>query len=213
MGGMRTMSPKQAWRTAILVVAVLVGCVACSSSNTLGKDATNNSPTVSATASTSTSASPSTTTTTTNMTTAPWAIVNLERWSKDPAAQALGEFFAARNEAAASLDARFPPLVALTTEAWRRFVAKAFVKMRKEDLVLPHTQKWAIVAVSRTGATARLRACEWGPSGGFQHKATGKWAEPVEARWYAEDVRMVRRSGVWVVSKITDVTTSCAGAK
>ncbi len=137
--------------------------------------------------------------------------MNAGRFAKDPAAQGFAAYAVARGRADAVYSSSTPALTDTSTAKWRGFVADVNKRL-KSDGRKAGAFKWAVVAVSRTGDSARLRVCAWNPSTAQRSAKTGKTVEKLPSSWLPATATMISVSGRWKVSAIEGATFSCQDA-
>ncbi len=215
-GTMRRIRGRAAARRVVMaaiataVTALLAACGPGSTLDTAGSSSPVTSP---ASASPATTTPAGTTGSPAGTGSQPWANVNVGAFGKDPIVQAAAAWLRARTEAGITDNPRLPAFVALTSASFLKDQTAKFQNWKSKHLTVPRPGRWAMVGVTHTGSTARVRACVWGPSGGLMDARTKKWAEPVTDRWYGEDMRLFRTGGAWKVDQVYDATFSCAAAR
>jgi hypothetical protein len=139
--------------------------------------------------------------------------VSTGRLGADPAARAFVRYAPARTEAFARRNPRLPALARTATPQRLASDVGWLRTMVRNGHTVPRTARWAVVGVSRTGTAATVTACVWGPSAAFVDPTTRRLAEPVEARWYAYDFRLVRSGDAWLVAGDAESPDPCKEAR
>ncbi len=140
-----------------------------------------------------------------------YATVALGRFAKDPAAQGFAAYAVARARADLAYDANTPALVATASARVRSYAASVNEQLRSKGQ-RAGAPRWSVVAVSRTGSNATVRACLWGPSSANRDARTGKVVEQVPARWYPGTLTMTGTAGRWKVAQAAEGQFSCKDA-
>ncbi len=143
----------------------------------------------------------------------PWATVTTGRLGSDPAVRTFARYAPARTQAFAQNAPDLPALARTVTPQRLASDAGWLRLMVRNGHTVPRTARWAVVGVSRAGTTATVTACVWGPSAAFVDPATRRLAEPVEARWYAYDFRLVRSGDSWLVAGDAESSDPCKEAR
>ena len=208
----------------VLVGAALLALTACGGTPATDLGASTTTPSPPATPSASPSATPSATAGSSASPTVTasarkavdpsrkYAIVTLGKFAKDPAAQSFAKYAAVRTQAFRSYNPKLPGFSALTTAKWRQRQGSSINKMKRNGWTIPAPARWSVVGLSRTGSSATLRTCVWGPSTVFLDAKTRKPVEKYEKRWYAGTADMVKVDGVWKVGSGVDAKFSCRSA-